>query len=103
MERDPCFEDRLLEQLQAPREFLQQVRGRLRATEDVKGNDGWERPVDELLAEILEEAADVCGWAVGAAYQLGDPERQRLLVCMRLGVAAWRETRELLDLVIARG
>lgn len=103
MERDPVVERLLLDQIGAPPEFLEEVLGRLRGTEEQSGNDGWERPVDELLAEVLEEAADVVGWGVGVAYQLDEPERQRLLVALRLAAGAWREVVDLIELVAARG
>ena len=91
MDRDSALERDLLARAKAPDRFSEQVLARLDHVEATKGNTGWEKPVDELLAEMQEEAADIAGWAIGAAYQLEDPHRGSLAAAVRLGVEAWRE------------
>lgn len=95
MQRDHQRERELLERVQGPAEFTALVLSRLAAYEAEHGNTGWDRPVDQLLGEIEEEAADIAGWGVGAAHQLDDTQLHRLVVAMSLGAAAWREIREL--------
>lgn len=102
MNRDRRLELELLERVEAESGFADQVLARLGHTEATKGNDGWERPVDELLQEILEECADITGWGLGAAHQLEEPERHRLVVAMRLGAVAWREIEELREVLATR-
>lgn len=95
MERDHTLERELLEQVNAPEGFAEEVLARLDHTEAKYGNSGWEKLVDVLLQEMQEEAADIAGWGVGAAYKLDETQRQRLLVAIRLGAAAWGELQEL--------
>lgn len=95
MERDHRLEQELLTRAKAPDRFTEQVLARLDHVEATEGNVGWERPVDELLAEMGEEAADIAGWAMGAARQLSDTQLHRLVVAIRLGAEAWREIEEL--------
>lgn len=71
--------------------FVDQVLGRLDHVEEREGNKGWEAAVDQLLAEMQEEAADIAGWAVGAAHQLNETQMHRLVVAVSLGRAAWEE------------
>lgn len=102
MERDHHLERQLLDRAKAPDGFSQQVLARLDHYEAKHGNTGWEKPVDELLAEMGEEAADIAGWAMGAASELDEPQLHRLVVAMRLGRAAWEEIEALREL-LARG
>lgn len=95
MQRDHDLERQLLDRAKAPEGFSQQVLARLDHYEAKYGNIGWEKPVDELLAEMGEEAADIAGWAMGAAPQLTTTQLHRLLTAVRLGAAAWREIEEL--------
>jgi len=97
VQRDLGLESDLLDRVRGPDEFGAIVLARLDAYEAKHGNTGWDRPVDELLAEMEEEAADIAGWAMGAARQLDAVQRHRLVVAMSLGAAAWREIRELRD------
>lgn len=104
MERDPSLERELLDRTKAPNDFASQVLARLDHYEAKHGNTGWDQDVDELLAEIEEECADVAGWGMGAAQKLTETERHRLVVAMSLGAAAWREIRELREqLATGRG
>jgi hypothetical protein len=95
MERNRPLERELLERAKAPDGFVDQVLARLDHVEATEGNTGWEKPVDELLAEMGEEAADIAGWAMGAASQLNEAQRGRLVIAVRMGVEAWREIEEL--------
>lgn len=97
MERDHALERELLDRIAGSNDFVVQVLDRLDAFEAKHGNTGWDRSVDELLAEIEEECADIAGWGMGAAHQLTEAQRHRLVVAMSLGAAAWREIRELRD------
>lgn len=107
MERDRALERRLLSRtghgLLFPAGALDgyrdQVVARLDHTEAKHGNAGWDRPVDELLQEMQEEAADITGWGIGAAHQLAEPLHSRLIVPMSLGAAAWRELEEIRELL----
>lgn len=103
MERDPKLERDLLDRAKAPNEFVQQVLARLDHVEASEGNAGWEKPVDELLAEMGEEAADIAGWAIGAAHQLTETQLHRLIVAVSLGRAAWEEVEVLRELLAGRG
>ncbi len=95
MERNRPLEREILERARAPQGFAEQVIARLDHVEATEGNTGWEKPADELLAEMGEEAADVAGWAMGAAPQLDDTQLHRLIVAVSLGATAWREIEEL--------
>lgn len=102
MQRDRALERELLERAKAPDGFADQVLARLDHVEASEGNTGWEQPVDELLAEMGEEAADIAGWGMGAAYQLDETQRCRLVVAIALGAAAWREIEELREQLARR-
>lgn len=99
MERDRLLEREILDRTKAPNAFSQQVLARLDHYEAKHGNTGWEKPVDELLQEMGEEAADIAGWAMGAARQLDETQLHRLVVAISLGAAAWREIEELRELL----
>jgi len=103
MERDHELERELLARAKAPSSFAQQVLARLDHVEVSEGNSGWDKPVDELLAEMGEEAADIAGWAMGAAHQLDEMLRHRLVIAVRLGVESWREIEELREMIASRG
>lgn len=95
MERDRQLERELLDRAKVPNAFAQQVLARLDHYEAEHGNTGWDQPIDELLAEMGEECADVAGWAMGAAHQLDEIQLHRLVVAISLGTAAWEEIEEL--------
>jgi hypothetical protein len=102
--RDGALEAQLLERAKGSAELLDQVRARLAHTEAKHGNRGWEeKPVDELLAEAQEEAADIIGWAIGAGYKLDESGRCRLSVAMALAAAAWRELQSLREYLSVTG
>lgn len=104
MLRDLDLEAQLLERTKGTDGFLDQVRARLAHTEAKHGNGGWEeKSVDELLAEAQEEAADIAGWALGAAYKLDEPGRSRLGVAMALAAASWRELQNLREYLLVTG
>jgi hypothetical protein len=104
MERDHSLEAQLLERAKGSDEFLEEVRARLAHTEAKHGNGGWEeKPVDELLAEAQEEAADIVGWGIGAGYKLDEPARWRLAVAMALAASAWRELQGLREYLSVTG
>lgn len=95
MKRDHRLERELLDRAKAPNALANRVLERLDGYEARNGNTGWDRPVDALLDEMAEECADIAGWGMGAALQLDDVQRHRLVVAMSLGAAAWREVEEL--------
>jgi hypothetical protein len=104
MERDRQLEQAILDRLGAPRAYNEEVVARLDRFEAEHGNIGWEQSLDVLLSEIQQEAADVTGWGVGVAHQLeeGDPLLHRLVLALKLGVAAWREIDEVREVLAAR-
>lgn len=101
MDRDRRLERDLLDRAKAPNAMAEQVLARLDHVEETRGNLGWERPVDELLAEMAEEAADIAGWGIGAARQLEDGQRHRLVAAISLGRAAWEEIEALREQLAA--
>jgi hypothetical protein len=104
MDRDRGLELDLLLRAGGTSGFDDEVLARLDRYETEHGNTGWDRDVDHLLQEAQEECADISGWALGAALQLGAAERHRLVVAMSLGAAAHRELAELREqLALQRG
>lgn len=99
MERDRAIEAELLER--ASPTFAAEVIARLDRYEARHGNTGWDRPPAELVAEAMEEAADIVGWSVGAAHhELKVTRRFRLRVVARLAAVIHRELRELRDQLV---
>lgn len=94
MNRDLELERDLLRRTGSPAGFVEQVLARINWAE-ANGLNGWDKPLDEILAESQEEAADIPGWAIGAALQLPPSLHHRLVVPMSLAGVAWRELGEL--------
>lgn len=90
MERDHDLERGLLGAIGAPPEFTALVLARLDGFEVKHGNTGWDQSLDDLLAEMQEEAADIAGWGIGAANHTSELH-PRLLAAARHGLAAWQE------------
>lgn len=95
MQRDTEVEGRLLRHVTTDPLFLAQVLERLLDYEERFGNTGWERPVVDLLGEIQEELADVAGWGVGVAYQLGQSDLLELAGIVVVAAQLWDRTRQL--------
>jgi hypothetical protein len=99
VQRDHDLERDLLARAKVPDTLVAQVLSRLDRYEAAHGNTGWEKPLDELLVEMQEEAADIAGWAIGAAPQLTETQLHRLVVAVALGAKAWQEVEELRELL----
>jgi hypothetical protein len=101
VERDHALEREVLERANVPELLATQVLARLDHYEQAHGNTGWEKPIDELLVEVQEEAADIAGWGIGAARQLDDTQMHRLVVAIALAGKAWAEIEALRELLAA--
>ncbi len=98
MERDLELERKMLASAGGSAGFHEQVLARINYAEAI-GLNGWDKPVDEILANVQEEAADVPGWALGAALKLPETLRRRLLVPMASAGNIWQEIGELRELL----
>ena len=100
-DRNRPLEHDLLERAGGLPTFTDQVLARLDQVEAKHGNIGWDQAVDQLLAEMQEEAADIAGWAMGAALQLSEDHRRRLYPILVLAATGHRLIEDLrLDLVL---
>jgi hypothetical protein len=101
MGRNHKLEAELLHRTGGPAGFADQVLARIGHSE-AKGNRGWEKSADEILAEGQEECADIPGWLIGAALKMPDSYLPELIVPMSFGAAAWGRVQRVREL-LARG
>ena len=96
-DRDHDLEREILGAAGVRPEYSRQVLARLDHFEvDNGGNlDGWDQDVDSLLVEAGEEAADITGWLIGAALQMGPEHRLAIEEVVQHAAAAHRALEEL--------
>lgn len=82
--RDLDFEARLLDR-HSPPEFAEAVKARLERGERVFGNQWAARPAVDLIAEAIEEAADLAAWSLLALQRLGDAPGDRVASAQLVG------------------